>query len=126
MERALPEETRQRGTAERVRSFIRQNLHDPELAPPVVAAAHHISLSYLHRIFQQESPGETVGAWIRGRHLEGARRDLADPALRGLPGHALAARWGYPRASDFTRAFRPAYGLPPTEYRFQVLPCDGA
>lgn len=83
-ESALPEETRRQVTAERVRSFIRQKLHDPELAPTVVAAAHHISLSYLHRIFQQESPGETVGAWIRGRRLEGARRDRANPALRGL------------------------------------------
>lgn len=125
-EASLPPETRQQALMERILAFIRQNLHDPELAPPAVAAAHHISLSYLHRIFQQESPDETVGAWIRGRRLEGARRDLADPALRGLPVHALAARWGYHRASDFTRAFRSAYGLPPTEYRFQALDCDGA
>ncbi|MEU8620138.1 helix-turn-helix domain-containing protein [Streptomyces sp. NPDC048623] len=125
-ESVLPEETRRQVTARRVRAFIRQNLHDPELTPPVVAAAHHISLSYLHRIFQQESPGETVAAWIRARRLEGARRDLADPALRGLPVHALAARWGYPRASDFTRAFRSAYGLPPTEYRQLALACGGA
>ncbi|KAB1973040.1 helix-turn-helix domain-containing protein, partial [Streptomyces triticiradicis] len=61
----------------------------------------------------------------RGK-FKGARRDLADPALRGLPVHVLAARWGYRRASDFTRAFRSAYGLPPTEYRFQALACDRA
>ncbi|WP_329218686.1 AraC family transcriptional regulator [Streptomyces sp. NBC_01485] len=120
-EAALSPETRSRATAERVQAFIRQNLHDPELTPPVIAAAHHISVSYLHRIFQQQSHGETVAAWIRRRRLESAHRDLASPALRGTPIHLVAARWGYPRASDFTRAFRAAYGISPKDYRQQAL-----
>ncbi|MEV6195671.1 helix-turn-helix domain-containing protein [Streptomyces sp. NPDC051920] len=120
-EGALSPEARQHVMAERVRSFIRQNLHDPELAPPTIAAAHHISVSYLHRIFQQRYRGETVAAWIRRQRLESARRDLADPALRGTPIHAVAARWGLPRAPDFTRAFRATYGLSPREYRLQAL-----
>jgi AraC-like DNA-binding protein len=118
---ALPPETRQEALARRVTAFIRQNLHDPELTPRVIAAAHHISVSYLHRVFQQHTRGETVAAWIRGRRLEGAHRDLADRSLRTTPVHVIAARWGYPRASDFTRAFRTAYGLPPTEYRQEAL-----
>jgi len=120
-EAALSRETRQRALVESIRAFMRQNLHNPDLTPPVIAAAHHISLSYLHRIFQQESQGETVAAWIRRRRLEGAHRDLADPSLRGTPIQTVAARWGIPRASDFTRAFRAAYGLSPTEYRQQAL-----
>ena len=40
-------------------------------------------------------------------------------SLRTTPIHAIAARWGFPRASDFTRAFRAAYGLSPKECRFQ-------
>ncbi|MFD7704793.1 AraC family transcriptional regulator [Streptomyces caelestis] len=118
-EAALPPETRQQALAQRIQLFIRQNLHDPELSPPAVAAAHHISLSYLHRIFQQQTRGETVAAWIRNRRLEGARRDLADPSLRTTPIHVVADRWGFPRASDFTRAFRAAYGMSPREYRLQ-------
>jgi AraC-like DNA-binding protein len=35
--------------------------------------------------------------------------------------HVIAARWGILRASDFTRAFRSAYGMSPTEYRLQAL-----
>ncbi|MFF7449695.1 MULTISPECIES: helix-turn-helix domain-containing protein [unclassified Streptomyces] len=119
-EEALAPETRRRALASRVRAFIRQNLHDPELAPPVIAAAHHISLSYLHRIFQEETPGETVAAWIRAQRLEGARRDLADPTLDSAPVHTIATRWGLVRPSDFTRAFRSAYGVSPTEYRLRV------
>ncbi|MCX4700912.1 helix-turn-helix domain-containing protein [Streptomyces sp. NBC_01373] len=120
-ESALSAETQRRVTVTRIRAFIRQRLHDPELRPPVIAAAHHISLSYLHRLFQEEGSGETVAAWIRAQRLEGARRDLANPALYTTPVHTIAARWGIPRASDFTRAFRTAYGISPTEYRFQAL-----
>ncbi|MCZ4514841.1 AraC family transcriptional regulator [Streptomyces sp. ActVer] len=125
-EDALPPETRHRAMTAHIRAFIRQNLHDPELTPPVIAAAHHISVSYLHRLFQEQAPGEdgeveTVAAWIRRLRLEGARRDLADPALRAVPIHTVAARWGLPRASDFARAFRTAYGLTPKEYRLQAL-----
>ncbi|MEV7089382.1 helix-turn-helix domain-containing protein [Streptomyces sp. NPDC093085] len=118
---ALPHESRQRVIAVSVRAFIRQNLHDPELTPSVIAAAHHISVSYLHRIFQRESPGETVAAHIRIQRLRGAYKDLADPALRATPVHAVAARWGFARAAEFTRAFRAAYGLSPREHRLLAL-----
>ncbi|MFC9910996.1 helix-turn-helix domain-containing protein [Streptomyces sp. NPDC059862] len=120
-EDALPPETRQCALTARIQAFIQQNLHDPNLTPPVIAAAHHISLSYLHRLFQEAAQGETVAACIRRRRLEGARRDLADPALRTAPIHTIATRWGLPRASDFTRAFRAAYGMSPKEYRLQAL-----
>lgn len=120
-EAALSPETRLHALTRRIQAFIRQNLHDPELTPPVIAAAHHISLSYLHRVFQQQTGGETVAAWIRARRLEGAGRDLADPSLRATPIHAIAARWGMPRASDFTRAFRTAHGIAPSEFRLRAL-----
>lgn len=121
VESALTPESHRRVTVTRVRAFIRRHLHDPELRPPMIAAAHHISLSYLHRLFQEEGSGETVAAWIRAQRLAGARRDLANPVLHSTPVHTIAARWGIPRASDFTRAFRAAYGISPTEYRFQAL-----
>ncbi|MEW2117420.1 helix-turn-helix domain-containing protein [Streptomyces sp. NPDC005474] len=124
-EAVLSPETRGRATAQRVQDFIRRNLHDPELTPPVIAAAHNISLSYLHRIFQQQTQGEPVAAWIRRRRLENAQDDLTNPALRGTPIHAIAARWGYPRPSDFTRAFRAAYGMSPRDYRQRAMSEDG-
>ncbi|MBO1414435.1 helix-turn-helix domain-containing protein [Streptomyces sp. FH025] len=126
-ETALPEEARRRALIESVRAFIRRNLHDPELTPTAVAAAHHISVSYLHRLFGQHSQGETVAAWIRRRRLERAHRDLADPALRTMPVHLVAARWGIVSASDFSRAFRAAYGISPSEHRQRALSgCAGA
>ncbi|MGO1054774.1 helix-turn-helix domain-containing protein [Crossiella sp. CA198] len=98
-----------------VRAFIRQHLGDPDLGPATVAAAHHISVRYLHRLFQQE--GQTVAGWIRDRRLENCRRDLGDPALRERPVHAVARRWGFTDSAHFNRVFRTAFGLPPGEYR---------
>ncbi|WTG86398.1 helix-turn-helix domain-containing protein [Kitasatospora sp. NBC_01560] len=120
-EAALPEDARQRALVESIRTFIDRNLHDPELSPSVVAAAHHISVSYLHRVYTQQMQGETVAASIRGRRLAKARRDLADPRLRTLPIHTVAARCGIPRADGFSRAFRTAYGLSPVEHRHRAL-----
>ncbi|MDT3398091.1 helix-turn-helix domain-containing protein, partial [Streptomyces sp. B1866] len=47
-------------------------------------------------------------------------RDLADPALRALPIHGVATRCGFTHPSDFSRAFRTAYGISPREFRAQA------
>ncbi|WP_443726299.1 helix-turn-helix domain-containing protein [Streptomyces coffeae] len=113
----LPPETRQRTLSLRIRAFIEENLDDPELTPRSIAEAHHISPSYVHRVFQQEE--ETLAAWIRRRRLERVRRYLADPALNDTPIYALAARCGFPCGADFSRIFRRTYGLTPREFRRQ-------
>lgn len=103
----------------RIKAFIREHLGDPGLTRDTIAAAHHISTSYLHRLFQDDSNGAGPGvtAWIRHQRLEAARRDLADPAWNDVPIHRIAARWGFTRHADFTRAFRGAYRMPPREHR---------
>jgi AraC-like DNA-binding protein len=115
---ALPVENRKHVLALRVKKFILHNLADPELQPSTIAAAHHISVSYLHRIFRGQ--GGTVVSWIRRQRLEHARRDLADPVRSAVPIHHIATRWGFKSAADFARAFRGAYGLPPKDYRHDV------
>ncbi|MBW4718833.1 helix-turn-helix domain-containing protein [Saccharothrix obliqua] len=99
----------------RVKDFIDRNLADPALKPALIAEVHHISLRYLHRVFQQH--GTSVAAHIRARRLDRCRRDLANPALVHVPVHAIGARWGFPVPSDFSRAFHSAHGVPPGEYR---------
>ncbi|ANP51378.1 helix-turn-helix domain-containing protein [Streptomyces griseochromogenes] len=116
---SLPSETHRRTLTLRIQAFIREHLHDPHLAPATIAAAHHISTSYLHRLFRDEEI--TVAAWIRRLRLEAARRDLADPALRAARIHTIATRWGFPRATDFSRAYRAAYGTTPQEHRQQAF-----
>jgi AraC-like DNA-binding protein len=99
----------------RMQAFIEERLDDPGLSPATVAAAHHISLRHLHKLFQ--SQGLTVCGWIRRRRLERCRRDLADPQLDGMPIRAVAARWGFPSDSHFNRIFRTTFGEPPAAFR---------
>ncbi|MGP3976590.1 helix-turn-helix domain-containing protein [Streptomyces sp. 8N114] len=103
----------------RIQSFIWEHLGDPALCPDAVAAAHHISTRSLHRLFQ--SQGCTVSSWIRRQRLNRARRDLADPQLGDHTIQAVAATWGFPRAADFTRTFRAAYGITPQDFRSEAL-----
>jgi AraC-like DNA-binding protein len=104
----------------RIMSFIDQNLHRPDLEPAAIAAAHHISVRYLHRIFQQRHHAG-VSAYIRSRRLARCRRDLTDPALNHLTIATIAARWGFTRPSDFSRAFRRETGVSPRDYRLANL-----
>ncbi|MFI5896814.1 helix-turn-helix transcriptional regulator [Actinoplanes sp. NPDC051513] len=112
---AVSPQARQRMIVQHVYAYIDAHLADPDLSPNEVAAAHHISLRQLHKLFETQST--TVGAWIRWRRLERCRQDLLDPAQQSRPVAAVARRWGMPNAAQFNRVFRAAYGTPPAAYR---------
>ncbi len=113
------QEARRHALLTTVQAFIQQHLGDPGLTPSVIAAAHHISLRSLHQLFHDE--GLTVAGWVRQRRLESCRQDLSNPALAARPVAAIAGRWGFSSACDFSRAFRAVHGLPPAEYRMSAL-----
>lgn len=117
-------EARRHALLTTVQSFIQRQLGDPRLSPAAIAAAHHMSLRSLHQLFHDE--GLTVAGWIRLRRLECCRRDLCDPALASRPVAAIAARWGFSSAGDFSRAFRAVHGLPPAEYRTSARMVKGS
>ncbi|YCK38319.1 helix-turn-helix domain-containing protein [Actinomadura sp. ATCC 39365] len=114
----LAPETRDQSLMAQICAFVEHNLGDARLGPGVVAARHHISVRHLQVLFQRQ--GTTLTDWIRRRRLEHCRADLADPRLRTLSIQAVAARWGFPRAADFSRSFRAAYGMSPRHYRHSV------
>lgn len=111
----MPAEARSEVLLRCVHAFIEHHLGDPELAPPAIAARHNISVRALHQLFQGQ--GESVGARIRRRRLEQCRADLGRPELAAQPVQSIAARWGFGRSEVFSRSFREAYGLTPTEFR---------
>ncbi|MFC4587932.1 AraC-like ligand-binding domain-containing protein [Sphaerisporangium corydalis] len=115
----LSEESRSRTLLLRIHTFIEQHLGESDLAPGTVAAAHHVSLRYLHRLF--ETQDTTVAAWIRHRRLERCRKDLADPAFHDVPVGVIASKYALPDSAHFSRLFRRTYGLPPVEYRRTCL-----
>ncbi|MFJ9031066.1 helix-turn-helix domain-containing protein [Streptomyces sp. NPDC102274] len=121
----LSPETRSRTLALRIQAFIRHHLHDPALTPSTIAAAHHISVSHLHRLFRVLGHGTTLAAWIRDQRLEQTCRSLADPAQRAIPISHVAARWGFSDAAVFSCVFRGAFGMSPRSYRHHALNGDG-
>ncbi|MFJ7206593.1 helix-turn-helix domain-containing protein [Streptomyces sp. NPDC098789] len=111
----LPAEVRTQALVQRIHAFIEHNLGDPELDPAAIAAHHHVSVRTLHQLFHGQE--ESVYARIRRRRLERCRADLADPGLRTRHVSAIAARWGFSGPVVFSRSFREAYGISPTEFR---------
>lgn len=98
-----------------VREYIEANLSDPQLSPAGIAAAHFISTRHLHNVFHES--GTTVASWIRTQRLDGARRELRDPLHAGKSVGTVAARWGFLDAAHFSRIFRDAFGMSPSDWR---------
>lgn len=99
----------------RIMEYVELHLTEPELSPETLARAHHISVRYLHKLFQDE--GTTVGRWILRRRLEECRRDLTRHGRGSRTIAAVAGRWGFTSATHFSRVFRTAYGMSPREWR---------
>jgi AraC-like DNA-binding protein len=118
LDRPVGSDTAHRALMLHITAFIEENLADPELSPQLIAAAQHVSLRQLHKLF--EETGSTVGGWIRQRRLERCSRDLRDPDLAGRPVAAIGARWGYPDPAHFSRLFKSAYGMGPRDYRYHA------
>jgi AraC-like DNA-binding protein len=118
-EAVMTPEARTQSLQVRIRDFIQQHLADPALTPRAIADAHSISVRHLYTLFHDQDL--TVAAWIRQRRLEHCRRDLADPRLASRPVHVIAARWGFLNPAHFSRAFRTAYDIPPSDFRHRAL-----
>jgi AraC-like DNA-binding protein len=98
-----------------ITAFIEDHLGEADLSPATVAAAHHISLRQLHKLFH--TGGTTVAGYIRQRRLEHCGHDLRDPRCSARPVAAVGARWGYPDPAHFSRLFKASYGMGPRDYR---------
>ncbi|MFF7366738.1 AraC-like ligand-binding domain-containing protein [Streptomyces tricolor] len=98
-----------------VRAHIDRNLGQAALAPESIARAHHMSVRYLHRLFEGE--GITVSRLIQQRRLEACARELARRGRVTPTVSAVARRWGFVNPAHFSRAFRAAYGVSPREWR---------
>jgi len=99
----------------RIKQRVILRLDDADLSPVTIAQECFISVRQLHRVFAQDST--TFGAFVREQRLRRCRLDLADRRLTNRPIASIAARWGFPSAAHFTRAFRARYGIAPRVFR---------
>lgn len=90
-----------------------RRLHEPDLTPERIAAAHGIALRTLYHVWSH--PTLSPAQWILRERLEAARRDLALPGSRSVA--AIARRWGFADATHFSRRFRGAYGISARDWR---------
>jgi AraC-like DNA-binding protein len=95
-----------------VRRYIEANLHQPELSPSSVVDALQLKRATIYRWFEHEGG---LGAYIRNRRLREAAGELVRfPNLQVID---IAYGLGFKSASDFTRAFRRAFGMSPQDAR---------
>lgn len=99
----------------RAQAVIDNHASDPDLNPATVAAAVHVSVGYLHRLFQET--GTTIRETILLQRLARCHDDLADPSQRGITITQIAHRNGFKDGAHFTRAFRHRYGMTPLQCR---------
>lgn len=101
-----------RGPVERARDFLRDHHRRPI---NIKEAAAHLGISreHLTRIYR-EREGECPAQYLRHLRLETARR-----LLRGtsMPLGDIAEQSGFGSPAHFSRAFRAAAGISPSDYR---------
>jgi AraC-like DNA-binding protein len=96
----------------RARRYIQANLYEADLSPESVVQALQVARPTVYRLFQHEGG---LGAYIRHLRLKQAADDLA--RYRHLTVTEIAYGLGFTSSSDFTRAFRRAYGISPSDFR---------
>jgi len=99
----------------KIKNFIEEELHDPELSPSTIANAFGISTRYLNIIFENEK--NSTGKYIWERRMEKCYLDLAADAHAGRSISDIAFGWGYNDMSHFSRSFRARYGMSPRDFR---------
>lgn len=95
-----------------VRDFIEINLRYGDLSTETILSSFPIPRPTLYRMFEQEGG---IGTYIRNRRLREAAEELAKASHVSIM--EIAYGWSFNSASDFTRAFRRAYGMTPQDFR---------
>jgi AraC-like DNA-binding protein len=114
-DRTHPAEVGEQALVTQIRAHIRQHLADPELGPPAVAAALHISLRHLYATCARA--GFSVEQFIISQRLDAAKAELAQSNARFRAIAAVARHWGFKDPAHFARRFRAAYGVSPRDWR---------
>jgi AraC-like DNA-binding protein len=100
--------------------YIDAHLADEQLGPDEIADAAHVSRASLYRLLATEGG---IRAVLLQRRLDQALRLLlADKDELSLTD--VAKRCGFGGTSQFSRAFRARFGLPPRQYRALVRQQD--
>ncbi len=102
-----------------IKSFIHEQLANPDLSVDLIANALHLSKGYVHFLFQMEAL--TVSRYIWDLRLEKCRTALADAAQAHRSVSDIAYAWGFNSLSHFSHTFKSRFGVSPRDYRSEQL-----
>ena len=100
---------------QRISQQIRGRIMDPDLTPRVIAERSGISLSYLHRIFNEH--GTTVSSYVVDQRLNLAYEKLASRGGLRMTVAEIAYSVGFKSVSHFCKAFAARYSMTPSDVR---------
>jgi len=104
---------------QRIRDFVEARLQDPELSCDRIAAAHRISIRYLHKLF--EGAEHPISEWIWLRRLEKAKLAIESSRATGQSITQIAYSWGFSDPAHFSRAFKAQFHVSPSAVRNATL-----
>jgi AraC-like DNA-binding protein len=101
-------------TLERIRRHIAASLGSPGLHPDALCSLFRISRTQLYRLFE---PLGGVAAYIQEQRLARAYAQLSDATHGHRRIYDIAFDLGFSSEAHFSRIFRRAFGLSPSEVR---------
>jgi AraC-like DNA-binding protein len=101
-------------TQDRIRSYVRRNLRNPDLSVEMIAQAMKCSKRYIHKLFRGE---QTISEYIWALRLDQCRAILSEPGAGDITLTQLAFDNGFSSSAHFSRAFRDRFGIPPRMFR---------
>ncbi|WP_422058133.1 helix-turn-helix domain-containing protein [Sphingomonas sp.] len=104
---------------ERVKSFVRKHLANPDLSCKLVSDELRLSQRYIYDIFADEPM--TLMRWVRVERLARCHRELSTPALARKSVSEIAFSWGFIDLAHFSRSFSSTYGVSPRAFRQRIL-----
>lgn len=105
-----------RDALDRVTSYIREHVADPELSLRDAATAAFLSPGYLTHLLRKEL-GSSFSDLVLHRRMRLARTHLMNSAK---PVNLIARECGFADEAYFSRRFRAAHGVPPGQFRRQL------
>lgn len=107
------------GHRNRILSYIKLHLADPDLDAEKVAHGCSISVSYFYRILKLASI--SAESYISASRLDKAHEFLASPRLRHCGIAELCYQCGFRHPAHFSRLFKQRFGETPRDYRARVF-----
>lgn len=103
----------------RIKRFIANQLSDTELNTEVISRAVGLSPRYINNLFNEDNT--SLMRYLTKQRLSRSRHYLATPLYNYLSITEVAMKSGFSNMAHFSRIFRQAYGLSPSDYRLQQM-----